>query len=285
MPVVRCREGIAFESCNPRVHDAPAGLEGGSMKDRRIVARSPMWRWSGPISIFIVTITATCVPNNAGVVSPVGDTWMQADTNAVPLGAAPTIARNIPSSFAESRDTSETRADPDTLTLPDPRTERIERMKQDADSLPAIVIPSLTGDPTPADLSVNKGAANAIPLPPAVQSGLTGLAALATAAMIRRLRGRGLHSRRRVPGRKARGLGRDVQATCDPRIRGSDGHIPPRSQVPVSGSGGRLQGRRPVDAGQRREISCRSQPHGRVGRFGRRAPHAVPPRHQRRSRL
>ncbi len=158
------------------------------MKDRRVVRPSPLRLWSGRIAILAVTITAACRSSRAGVVAPARDTWAQNDVNAVQFGSGSSAAMSGQAGFGDARGNVDARANPDTFTLPDPRTERTEIMKQDPEALPAIVIPRLSSDPAPADPSANKGAANAIPLPPAVQSGLTGLAALGMAGLIRRLR-------------------------------------------------------------------------------------------------
>jgi hypothetical protein len=74
------------------------------------------------------------------------------------------------------------------MVLPDPASRGFDVIETDAPSLPDLTIPKLPSEIASADSVPTKDAASAVPLPPAVQSGLTGLAALGMAAGLRRLR-------------------------------------------------------------------------------------------------
>ena len=71
------------------------------------------------------------------------------------------------------------------MYLPDPSS--IGKSAVTESTLPEITIPQLPADVTTIS-ATSKDGANAIPLPPAVQSGLTGLAAVGLALGFRRLR-------------------------------------------------------------------------------------------------
>lgn len=136
------------------------------------------------VGVWAVAIIASSQATLAGVqpVSPradSGDNWLLPDVSRAPLSAA---TGSVSPQFAAHEDSQ----GPKVL----PQTTGTSRLMQDElqDTPPAVVIPRLHTDAQPDDAGVAKGAARAIPLPPAVQSGLTGLAALGIAATFRRVR-------------------------------------------------------------------------------------------------
>jgi len=117
-------------------------------------------------ALFILPIVSLGLKSQAGI-APVSSP-QQPQANVVPL---------ITTHETESSATAE-------MFLPDPSRPSVSL---NSDSTPQITIPQLPADLTATPASA-KDNANAIPLPPAVQSGLTGLAALGLAGGLRRLR-------------------------------------------------------------------------------------------------
>jgi hypothetical protein len=77
------------------------------------------------------------------------------------------------------------------LVLPDPAADRLASITGDIRGAPEIVIPDISSDIAPAadaTSRVTPNTASAIPLPPAVQTGMTGIAALGMAAAFKRVR-------------------------------------------------------------------------------------------------
>ena len=137
---------------------------------------SPPERLCGWTGLLIAgTLLLSFPASSSAGIAPVADLGsLQPNANfSVGQPSAELAIRNLqsdPSNFSQ-------------MALPDPT------VRQAADqSLPELSIPNLPSDMISADEVTSKGSANAIPIPPAIQSGLTGIVALGLGAGLRRLR-------------------------------------------------------------------------------------------------
>ena len=122
--------------------------------------------WKGLwVALFAIPLVAGTV--RGGIVAVDGNAKQASDP----------IAQNILSREYETRSAE--------MYLPDPA--HVNAIAAGDSAIPEITIPQLPSDVSAAS-AASKDNANAIPLPPAVQTGLTGLVALGLASGLRRLR-------------------------------------------------------------------------------------------------
>jgi hypothetical protein len=93
--------------------------------------------------------------------------------------------QQTPDTAEQTKKSREYQSGSSEMYLPDPA--HVNAIAAGDSAIPEITIPQLPADVS-ATTAASKDNANAIPLPPAVQTGLTGLAALGLAGGLRRLR-------------------------------------------------------------------------------------------------